>query len=217
MSIRIKLYRSAVTTTTPPSLQHGEVGVNTTDKIMWVGNESNVPVPLFQSIFVQASNTTPVAPMQGSLWVQTDKELIFVREGGLWVSVTGFDFVDDKLEMTKDFRVKHDGTTFIETTSDVLGDGSDIPGVIVSGIVSEAGMLCRGELTSEDTTTLVGPTFIQGTAKVSSGGKLVNNSNGAYISWTNPAYASGRMYAAFDPPSGTGFAEGDIWFEVDPT
>jgi hypothetical protein len=217
MAVTIKLHRSDTTGITPSSLSHGELAVNTKDNILWVGNASNVPVPILQTIFVQASNSTPVGAIQGAIWIQTDKQLVFMRYNNQWYSVTGFDLVSGKLEMAKDLRIKHDGTTFLETKTDVLGDGSNQPGVLVEALVSESGILSRGEVDIEGQLNCDGPTFLSGTTKINAGSKLTNSANGSFTSWTNPAHGSGRMYSAYNPPTGSGYANGDIWFELDPT
>lgn len=46
MSQTIKLKNSVTTTSTPATLEQGEVAINVTDKKMWVGNASLVPVQL---------------------------------------------------------------------------------------------------------------------------------------------------------------------------
>jgi hypothetical protein len=217
MAVTIKLHRSDTTGITPPSLAHGELAVNTVDKVVWVGNALNVPVPLLQAVYVQASNATPVGAIQGAIWIQTDKSLVFMRYNNQWYSVTGFDLVGGTLEMGKNLRVKYSGTTFLETSSDVVGDGSNTPGVRVEALVSESGILSRGEVDIEAELNCDGPTFLGGTTKVNAGSKLVNSSNGAFLSWTNPAHGSGRIYSAYGPPTGSGYANGDIWYELDPT
>jgi len=217
MGVTIQLYRSSDTGITPPSLQHGEMAVNTEDKVLWVGNSTNVPVPIIQATYVQPSGTAPVGMRQGALWVQTDKDLVFVWHNNAWRSVTGFDLISNALEMGKNLRVKYGGTTFLETSEDVVGDGSNSPGVRVEGLVSESGILSRGEVGIEAQLNCDGPTFLGGTTKINAGAKLVNTSNGAFLSWTNPAHGSGRIYSAYGPPTGSGYANGDIWYELDPT
>jgi len=46
----IKLKNSITSTTTPSSLEQGEVAINITDKKMWVGNASTTPILLFQGV-----------------------------------------------------------------------------------------------------------------------------------------------------------------------
>lgn len=44
MSVTIKLKNSLTTTNVPSALYQGEAGINITDKKMWVGDSTNVPV-----------------------------------------------------------------------------------------------------------------------------------------------------------------------------
>jgi hypothetical protein len=100
MPVTIKIHRTSSSGATPSTLQPGELAINLADKKLFYGNASQVPVPLAQAVFVQSSGSTPVAPMTGAFWFQTNTNKLRVYNGSTWVDAMP---LDTEIQSVRDY------------------------------------------------------------------------------------------------------------------
>ena len=109
----IKIKRTSTPSSTPASLEHGELAINYSDGKIFYKNSSNQITQFSSGQKITSSTTAPASPASGDLWFESDTAKTFIYYDSFWVEICG-----------ALVAASSDGTTTLTTKGDLLSRSS---------------------------------------------------------------------------------------------
>jgi hypothetical protein len=178
--ITFKLKRGVIEGVTPPSLTHGELAVNTTDKRLFVGGLNGEIIP-FNKNYV--SPVTPSNPVEGDYWFDGSSNYAYYDNSWLPAGSSGNGGIDPNQLIVYNAGLSGTGdVTFVGGTLRVLSTEptEENPDVTGGNVFIAGDLIVLGSYPGASSAVNTNQTFYLNRGIVVTGGAVINNGMTAY-------------------------------------